>query len=161
MFELRRIRLGERPVTGQANRERIETFINTIQESQQPPARVPSSRAPVPSAHMADINTLTSRRCVSAALTSAAFRQDLENTIRRSIGTRTPAASPIPTPVARASPPPAPPLPPTTRETSNSTIRETNTSVVIPAPSPPPATPVLPVLPVQQESRPAILNVER
>lgn len=88
MFELRRIRLGERPVTGQPNRERIETFLNNIQEHQQE-TRVPSTRPAVPSAHMADIDALTNRRCVSGTLSSAAFRQDLENVIRHSIGTRT------------------------------------------------------------------------
>ncbi|CAF3349414.1 unnamed protein product [Rotaria socialis] len=87
MFELRRIRLGERPVTGQDNRDRIATFLNNIHERQQVP-RVPSTRPVVPSAHIADINSLTNRRCVSAALSSAAFRQDLENTIRQTIGIR-------------------------------------------------------------------------
>jgi hypothetical protein len=87
MFELRRIRLGERPVTGQPNRERIETFLNHIQDHQQV-TRVPSTRPAVPSAHTADIDALTNRRCVSAALSSAAFRQDLENAVRQSIGTR-------------------------------------------------------------------------
>lgn len=87
MFELRRLRLGERPVTGQPNRERIATFLNNIQENQQE-VRIPSTRPARPSAHIADINTLSDRRCVSAALSSAAFRQDLENTIRRTIVTR-------------------------------------------------------------------------
>ncbi|CAF0828251.1 unnamed protein product [Rotaria sp. Silwood1] len=87
MFELRRLRLGERPVTGQHNRERIETFLNNIHEHQQE-IRVPSTRPAPPSAHIADIDALTNRRCVSAALGSAAFRQDLENTIRHTIGIR-------------------------------------------------------------------------
>jgi hypothetical protein len=88
MFELRRLRLGERPVTGQSNRERIETFLNNIQEQD---TRAPSTRPAAPSAHIADIDALASRRCVSAALGSAAFRQDLENAVRRSIEPR-PAA---------------------------------------------------------------------
>jgi len=92
MFELRRLRLGERPVTGQPNRERIETFLNNLQENQQE-TRVPSTRPVVPSAHIADIDSLASRRCVSAALSSAAFRQDLENTIRHSI--RTPSVASV------------------------------------------------------------------
>jgi hypothetical protein len=99
MFELRRLRLGERPVTGQPNRERIETFLNNLQENQQE-TRVPSTRPVVPSAHIADINSLANRRCVSAALSSTAFRQDLENTIRHSI--RTPSVASVqqvPTPV--------------------------------------------------------------
>ncbi|UJR10518.1 hypothetical protein I4U23_014721 [Adineta vaga] len=94
MFELRRLRLGERPVTGQPNRERIETFLNSFQESQQE-TRVPATRPAMPSAHMADIDALTNRRCVSVALGSAAFRQDLENAVRQSIRT-------VPTPVVAA-----------------------------------------------------------
>ena len=103
MFELRRLRLGERPVTGQPNRERIETFINNARENHQE-TRAPSTRPVVPSAHMADIDALSSRRCVSAALGTLGFRQDLENVVRQSIGIRT-AAPTTPTPQR----PPAPP----------------------------------------------------
>jgi hypothetical protein len=99
MFELRHLRLGERPVTGQANRERIETFLTNIQQPQHG-TRIPSTRPIVPSAHIADIDALANRRCVSAALGSAAFRQDLESAIRRSIETRPiqqiPQAPPMP-----------------------------------------------------------------
>ena len=102
MFELRRLRLGERPVTGQPNRERIETFLNNIQENQQE-TRSPSTRVAPPSAHIADIDALASRRCVSGALGSVNFRQDLENAIRHTIGTRptqpAPRAPPAPAPV--------------------------------------------------------------
>jgi hypothetical protein len=133
MFELRRLRLGERPVTGQPNRERIATFLNNVQEHQQE-TRTPSTRPVVPSAHIADIDALANRRCVSAALSSTAFRQDLENTIRHSIGTRPvqqtaqapavpriqappiveqqrPQITPIvpPVPIAQSPPPPPPP----------------------------------------------------
>ena len=103
LFELRRLRVGERPVTGQSNRERIETFLTNIREHQQQPKRVPSRRPAAPSAHIADIDALASRRCVSATLSSAAFRRDLENAIRQSIGAR---------PVTTAQTiPRAPPLP--------------------------------------------------
>jgi hypothetical protein len=109
MFELRNIRLGERPVTGQSNRERIQTFLNNIreqQQQQQPFARTPSTRPVVPSAHTADIDALANRRCVSAALGSAAFRRDLEDAVRRSVETG---------PVATIAPvqqiPQAPPIP--------------------------------------------------
>ena len=88
MFELRRLRVGERPVTGQSNRARIETFITNIREHQQQEKRVPSRRPAAPSAHIADIDALASRRCVSVTLSSAAFRRDLENAIRQSIGAR-------------------------------------------------------------------------
>jgi len=111
MFELRHLRLGERPVTGQPNRERIETFLNNIHEHQQN-IRTPSTRPVIPSAHLADIDALANRRCVSAALSSAAFRQDLEHAIRRSIVTRT--ISPV------QQIPQAPPMP----QTLSSTIIE-------------------------------------
>ncbi|CAF3364815.1 unnamed protein product [Rotaria sp. Silwood1] len=87
MFELRRLRLDERPVTDQPNHERIETFVNNIHE-QQRNIRTPSTRPIVPSAHLAGIDALANHRCVSAALRSTAFRQDLENAIRHSIGTQ-------------------------------------------------------------------------
>lgn len=121
MFELRNIRLGERPVTGQANREQIQTFLNRVQEQQQQPQprRIPSTRPVVPSAHIADIDALANRRCVSAALGSAAFRRDLENVVRNTIDRQ------VATPVLRTqqtSPvqqiPQAPPIPRTlTRQT--------------------------------------------
>jgi len=105
MFELRRLRLGERPVTGQPNRERIATFLNNVQEHQQV-TRTPSTRPAVPSAHVADIDALANRRCVSAALSSTAFRQDLENTIRHSMGTRTVQQTPQAPAVPRLQAPP-------------------------------------------------------
>ncbi|UJR35369.1 hypothetical protein I4U23_028126 [Adineta vaga] len=83
MFELRNLRLGDRPVTGQSNRERIETFLNDVQARRE--QRTPATRPVVPSAHLADINALANRGCVSSALRSTGFRQDLENAIRRSI----------------------------------------------------------------------------
>ena len=108
MFELRRLRLGERPVTGQPNRERIETFMNNSRENHQQ-TRTPSTRPVVPSAHMADIDALSNRRCVSAALGSLGFRQDLENVVRQSIGTRTVAPSTPPPPPPPSQRPPSPP----------------------------------------------------
>ena len=124
MFELRRLRLGERPVTGQPNRERIETFLNNIQDHQQD-ARVPAARPPMPSARIADINSLADRRCVSLALSSAAFRQDLENAVRQSIRT-------VPTPavVQQQSRPPVAPT--ALVQQSRSQV----TSNVPPAPTP-------------------------
>lgn len=163
MYELRRLRIGERPVTGQPNRERIETFINTIHENQQEPTRIPSRRPPVPSAHMADINALASRRCVSAALTSVAFRQDLENTIRQSIGLRpatpTPAPAPATTPIVPlARIPQAPPMPTVTPPTSSPIhVEQIRTDIVVT----PPPTPVVSAPPVQREITPVALNIER
>ena len=146
MFELRRLRLGERPVTGQPNRERIETFLNNIQEHQQE-VRVPSTRPPVPSAHIADIDALTNRRCVSAALSSAAFRQDLENTIRHSIRTP-PVASirPVPTPV--------------TVEQQRPRITQTAPAVPIEQQRPR-ITQTIPSIPIEQQPSHQPLNVQR
>lgn len=123
MFELRRLRLGERPVTGQSNRERIETFINSIQEPQ-PEVRAPAARPAAPSAHMADIDALANRRCVSLALSSAAFRQDLENAVRQTI-----RAAPV-APVVVAPPPRPQPV-----AAASATV---NTPSVVPPPPPAP-----------------------
>ena len=87
-FELRNIRLGARPVTGrQWNRERIQTFLDYMQEHrlQQSFPRTIATRLAAPSAYIDDIDVLANRRCVSAALGSAAFRRHLENAIRCSI----------------------------------------------------------------------------
>ncbi|CAF0759915.1 unnamed protein product [Adineta steineri] len=121
MFELRHLRFGERPVTGRSNRTRIQTFLNNIQEQQQEQeqqqhnVRVPSTRPIVPSAHIADIDALANRRCVSAALSSASFRQDLENAIRRSI-------EPRPVTLIQQIPP-APPMPHTFRQYRREQLR--------------------------------------
>ncbi|CAF2392889.1 unnamed protein product [Rotaria sp. Silwood2] len=139
MFELRHLRLGDRPVTGQPNRERIETFLNNIHERQQN-VRTPSTRPVRPSAHLADINALANRRCVSATLNSTAFRQDLENAIRRSIGTRT--MSPVP------QVPQAPPMP----QILSSTIIEQQYSQITPS-SPTLPVHVEPVIREQQRSQ--------
>ena len=129
MYELRRLRLGERPVTGQPNRERIETFLNNIQENQQQDTRTPSARPAAPSAHIADINALANRRCVSTALGTAGFRQDLENVIRASIGTRTVQPTPpaprtaVPAVVAQPLRPVTQTVPPVRLETQPANIQ--------------------------------------
>lgn len=138
MFELRNIRLGERPVTGQSNRERIQTFLNQIQEQQQrqPLARAPSTRPAVPSAHIADIDALANRRCVSAALGSVGFRRDLENVVRSTIEAQ--AVAPVrrnPQTAATQQIPHAPPIPrafvpqnsPVNREQERPQITQTET----------------------------------
>ncbi|CAF0817600.1 unnamed protein product [Rotaria sordida] len=139
MFELRRLRLGERPVTGQHNRERIETFLNNIHEHQQE-TRVPSTRPAPPSAHIADINALTNRRCVSAALGSAAFRQDLENTIRNTIGTR--------------------PVVPVQQTPRTSSVPQVLASVNVEQQRPQ-IIPTVPQIPIEQQSSRTPSNVER
>jgi len=152
MFELRRLRLGERPVTGQPNRERIETFLNNIQEHQQE-TRIPSTRPVVPSAHIADIDALANRRCVSAALSSAAFRQDLENTIRHSIGVR---------PVQQI--PPAPPLPRVPAPVFVEQQRPQITPIIPPVPivqQRPQVAPIVPPVPIVQQPTAQPLNVQR
>ena len=108
MFELRNLRLGERPVTGQPSRDRIETFMNNIQQrrrqqQQQSLPRVPSAQPAAPSARIADIDALANRRYVTAALSSATFRQDLESAIRRTINARSTSLPPPPPPIPSSS----------------------------------------------------------
>ncbi len=134
-FELRRLRLGERPVTGQPNRERIASFLNNIQERRQE-TRIPSTRPAARSAHMADIDALANRRCVTAALGSVAFRQDLENTIRHSI--RTPPVQQI------SQAPPAPRVPASVAFEQ----QRPQTSIVPPAP-------------IEQQPQHEPLNIQR
>ncbi|CAF0835307.1 unnamed protein product [Didymodactylos carnosus] len=137
MFELRRIRLGERPVTGQPNRERIETFLTNLQNDNTQPRL--STRPSVRSAHMDDIDALSSQRCVSAILASAGFRQDLENAVRRSVTPTSTRENVRPSGCI----PVAPPLRPLTQQTS-----------VIPPPPPLTVSPPLPeeqLLPVNQQ----------
>lgn len=150
MFELRNLRLGERPVTGQPSRDRIQTFINNVQQQrrqQQPISRIPAAQPAAPSAHMADIDVLANRRYVTAALSSTTFRQDLENAIRRTIEIRS-VETPQPRPSSSTSTtlreiPPAPPAP--QMSVSNSIPQQT--PVVHPRPQ----------IPQRQEP----LNIER
>ena len=148
MYELQNLRLGERPVTGQSNRERIETFLNNIQTPRE--QRVPSTRPAAPSAHSADIYALADRGCVTTALRSTAFRQDLENAIRRSVQPRLNTST--------SQIPPAP------------SMSRIFSSVPAPPPQQLQVTQTLPTLPVRRQQQPTQviprtvhepLNVER
>ena len=74
MYELRRIQHGDRPVTGQGNKEAVEQFF-TEQRRETPEQARPENV-------VIEVNALVERRPVSSALQSARFRRSLENALR-------------------------------------------------------------------------------
>ena len=87
MFELRNIQHGERPVTGQNNRENINKFMSKhftptdgkqIQDEEDAEDHRPESV-------VVEVQGVIERKPVSSVLQSAAFRRQLENVIRGSI----------------------------------------------------------------------------
>ncbi|XP_025093726.1 LOW QUALITY PROTEIN: uncharacterized protein LOC112563692 [Pomacea canaliculata] len=113
MYELRRIRFGDRPVTGQNNRENIEKFIS--KHMQEPagashgkdnvPANVDAVDVHRPEAVVVEVQGVFEQRRVSSILTSN-FRRHLENIIRGSIASASqrPRVSNISHPVISAQP---------------------------------------------------------
>lgn len=93
MFELRRIRHGERPVTGQNNRENIASFISKhLQEpvgagtgKDNVPANVDAVEEHRPEAVVVEVQGVFEQRRVSSMLQTQSFRRHLENIIRGSI----------------------------------------------------------------------------
>lgn len=80
MFELRRLKMGDRPVTGQGNREVVQDFLTrTLNPTPEEPNR--------PEAVIVEVQGLVERRPVSSILESMEFRRRLENALRSSIGT--------------------------------------------------------------------------
>jgi len=77
MYELRRLKLGERPVTGQGNKEAVETLLHQ--------QTLPGGVEHRPDAVIVEVQGLVERRPVSNILQSARFRRQLENAIRSSI----------------------------------------------------------------------------
>ena len=82
MFELRRLRMGDRPVTGQGNKEAVEEFFTSSSTQYNEPAPAVNHR---PEAIIVEVQGLVERRKVSSLLNSANFRQRLENTVRSSM----------------------------------------------------------------------------
>jgi len=80
MFELRRMQLGDRPVTGQGNKEALETLIQRHIES---PINVEEHR---PEAVIVEVQGLVQSRPVSSIL-GTGFRRRLENALRSSFQT--------------------------------------------------------------------------
>ena len=91
MYELQRLRLGDRPVTGKGYKQAVEEFFtNSISNES------PSSTEHRPEAVLVEVQGLVERRPVSAVLNSANFRRRLEDVVRNSMsGSRlcTPATS--------------------------------------------------------------------
>ena len=106
MYELRRLRLGDRPVTGQGSKERLEEFF--ARELNQPTVNNAANVNNAlglrrPESVVVEVNALVERRPVSSVLESSAFRQSLENSLRsyirrstisNSVGIRTIRQSP-------------------------------------------------------------------
>ena len=65
MFELRRLRLGDRPVTGQGHKEAVEEFFTSSQSNE--PAPTAEHR---PEAVVVEVQGLVERRPVSSVLGS-------------------------------------------------------------------------------------------
>ena len=85
VFELRRLKLGDRPVTGQGNWEAVEQFFNrrynaTDDEPEQHDR---------PEEVVVEVQGLVERRCVSSLLQTLQFRQRLEGALRSSLQTVT------------------------------------------------------------------------
>ncbi|XP_035824188.1 uncharacterized protein LOC101846543 isoform X2 [Aplysia californica] len=95
MYELRNIQHGERPVTGQGNRENIEQFLTKhfptsdadTNSKGNLPSTVQNAEEHRPESVVVEVQGIIERRPVSSILQSAAFRRQLENVIRGSIGT--------------------------------------------------------------------------
>lgn len=94
MFELRRIRLGDRPVTGQNHRENIANFVakyvqdptHSSQSNKETiPANVDAVEQHRPEAVIVEVQGVFEQHRVSTVLQSANFRRHLENIIRDSI----------------------------------------------------------------------------
>lgn len=93
MFELRRIQHGERPVTGQNNRENIASFM--AKHLQEPagasthkaniPANVDAVEEHRPEAVVVEVQGVFEQQRVSSVLGTQNFRRQLENIIRGSI----------------------------------------------------------------------------
>ncbi|XP_067656830.1 uncharacterized protein [Haliotis asinina] len=143
MYELRQIKHGERPVTGQNRRENINQFFAKHLEApagsegkENVPANVDTVEEHRPESVVVEVEGLFEQRRVSSVLQSTAFRRSLERIIRGSIAT------------ASSRPQPTPPRSTTPQRTHHSTSQreeqraENSPSVAVPqqnsrAPSPP------------------------
>ncbi len=78
MFELRCLKMGDRPVTGQGNREAVQDFFTRNMDNA-PPADTEQHR---PEAVLVEVQGLVERRPVTSMLQSLGFRRSLENSLR-------------------------------------------------------------------------------
>ena len=125
MFELRNLRNGEKPVSGQEERRRaVESLVNRVtrssSNSQDQPVVV-QDEALRPEHITVEVNALIERRPVSSVLQSAAFRRSLENSVRRAVTMFSNNTSTSGPPRSRLSPQPNfGDIDPTLREVRNS-----------------------------------------
>lgn len=128
MYELRQIQHGDKPVTGQANRERISQFLSKRFEVQAQnegkenvPANVDDVEEHRPEAIVVEVEGLYQQQPVSSLLRSQVFRQQLNNIIRRNMSSFsiTPRNSVSPQSSHQASPVPSQNSPSADRQTQN------------------------------------------
>ena len=79
MSELRKLKVGDRPVTGQENKKTVEDFFNSRLNPNAEPTPGDQHR---PESVVVEVQGLVQTRPVSSILQSAQFRRTLENAIR-------------------------------------------------------------------------------
>ena len=84
MFELRRLKMGDRPVTGQEKKKTVEDFFNSRLNPSSEPTPVEQHR---PESVVVEVQGLVQTRPVSSMLQRAQFRRTLENAIRGGLST--------------------------------------------------------------------------
>ncbi|KAK2173937.1 hypothetical protein NP493_839g00077 [Ridgeia piscesae] len=111
MFELRRLQMGDRPVTGQGHREAVEDFFNQTAPPADGTAGHRTTNHHRPESIIVEVNALVERRPVSSMLQSDLFRRNLETMVRGTLGRLGPLVTTYrPTPTA------------TRRQTVNATL---------------------------------------
>jgi hypothetical protein len=81
MYELRNLRHGHRPVTGQDNRRNVEEFFNQALQEESV-GREPPTQTHRPEAVLVEVNALVERRPVSSALRRSGFISRLEGMLQ-------------------------------------------------------------------------------
>ena len=79
MSELRKLKVSDRPVTGQENKKTVEDFFNSRLNPSAEPTPGDQHR---PESVVVEVQGLVQTRPVSSILQSAQFRRTLENAIR-------------------------------------------------------------------------------
>ncbi|KAI0232094.1 hypothetical protein LSAT2_017595 [Lamellibrachia satsuma] len=114
MFELRRLQMGDRPVTGQGNREAVEDFFSQTAPHAESSAATGTTTHHRPESIIVEVNALVERRPVSSMLQSDLFRRNLETMVRGTLGRLGPLVT-----TNRPTPPAA------RQQTTNATVPQT------------------------------------
>ncbi len=85
MYELRRLQHGDRPVTGQGNKEVVENFFSRALNTDPSAPSTSSTEQQRPESVVVEVNALVERRPVSSILQSSGFRRNLESALRGAI----------------------------------------------------------------------------